>query len=327
MEKKVPFAVDKDKKLTQLQAEILSLITKEFATQKQIASRRKTSVRAVAKIVTKLRNKGYLKKGYEKGSGIGGGSSCTIYKGLQRLHNQQFVIKILEESVKYEEMRKKSNTVLLQDQTIKLHEGKIEVYSSKSFFGKTAREAEEKSWDFWWRFFIKLENLLKVNLVRDGKMNVRQVRGHVGAIDSEIAKDYEEKRKQLRVKGKDGVYWALTDNSFKLHELEMIHPERHVEDMDDVIAPRLNDWRNHPETPLPSEFYQMLLKIGNVQSVEVTKMGNYAQHIENHVAAIVELGEGVKKLSSVIDELKGVVKKEEEGRVQRAHELLKEWGW
>ena len=53
--------------LSKEQREILDMITKDYEIPKGIALRRKTSIQAVYKIINKLKEKGYLTRGFNRG--------------------------------------------------------------------------------------------------------------------------------------------------------------------------------------------------------------------------------------------------------------------
>jgi len=177
-----------------------------------------------------------------------------------RGHNFQFDVGILRSSVFYESTRLRCNTLIKGLETVKLYKHKICIFSNQSFFGESGSVC---SMDATQAFLVLVQNLefaLKVDLLKDRKQNMRMVRGHIAEVGSEVASFYKKERKKLRVRGKDGVVWCLTDASKGLLELETVHPEDHVSDMDDTLTPFLNDLKDLARSgklPLISELLQV----------------------------------------------------------------------
>jgi len=150
-----------------------------------------------------------------------------------RLHNQQFVLRILGGNLQaYLSVLEFSDTQYVEGNTVKLHRWKVEVYSCQSFFGDSASEAYEKSMEYWWRFFVVLENLFKIDLVKNKKANIKEVRNHYAWVNHELAVEYEAKKKKLAVRDDKGELRALIDNSHGLKEFETVHPQKAKTDMD-----------------------------------------------------------------------------------------------
>lgn len=226
------------------QKEVLHLLTEEFLTVKQIAIRRKTSNKAVYKIIKKLQKKGFLKGGLNRGL------KKPIHpskKNLIRLHGQEFNIKLLYKFSRYEELRKRSNTIIVGGNTIRLYSHSLEIYGNNAiFYGITEKEAYSKSMAYWFKFFNRLENELKIIIVKDRSRNIKEVNAHYSEIDNELAKECDKTKEKIDVKAtKDGKTWFKIDNSFNLHELETLHPETGKEDMGEVVRPFFNDLRDN----------------------------------------------------------------------------------
>ena len=206
--------------LTRAENEVLSMISDEFLTFKQIRIRRNCTKQAVYKIVKSLRSKGALTIVNQKG-----GSSQPSQP--QRLHCQQFRIRIINKSGKYDEILKKANLIKIDENTIRLYKDIIEIYSGKSFFGVNEQEATEKSMDYWNHFIPKLENEFNVILQKPRSLNIKIVKQHYGEINSKLAEESEKSGEELKVYCKDdGKLSVIMDNSFNLHERECIHPDR-----------------------------------------------------------------------------------------------------
>ena len=230
-------------KLSNNQKEILEMLTTQYLTVRQIANRRKTSDKAVYKVMKKLKEKGYL-----TGTVMGGVEKTNPPVDLAhiiRLHGQEFNIHILTQSDRYKQFCIKKNIMQLDGCTLRLYRNSIELYSCKSFTGADAEQAHSTSMKFWHEFFLKLEQKLGIIILNGINTSIREVNAHYSEINNGLAHEKNKKGQQIRFKGEDGKTWLLTDNSFKLNELETIHPELAKEDME-KIKPFFDDLRQNP---------------------------------------------------------------------------------
>lgn len=259
MKKKVESQGVVEPKLSQTQQEVLFFLTKEFLTIQQIATRRQTSKNAVYKIVNKLKKKGLINsvwQGVEK-------NRCTIQPPNHsiRLHCQEFNIKILYKDQRYKKILEKANTINIDGNTIRLYRNSIEIYSGQSFYADTAQKATVKSFKYWNRLFARLENDLKVILIKPRSQNIKLVNQHYAEINNELAEECEKKADKIRVyTTEDGKLWFLIDNSFNLHEAETTHPQSSKHDMADSVRPFFNDLRDN-KPPLPSEVWAIISEL------------------------------------------------------------------
>ena len=257
MNKKVEFRDKDNSKLSKTQKEVLSLIIKEHETPGRIAIRRQTSVQAVYKTINKLKKKGIISgstlkgfRGFKKSNPLLSNSKYTKHK--IRLHGQEFNIKILNKSNKYQELLKKSNRIEVDKNTIRLYGDSIEVYSDKSFIGDSENRVVKLSEQYFHNLFIKLENRLSIIILKPESMNIKQVNGHFAEMGNELAKQANKRKSQIKVFTKeDGKLWFTTDNSFKLDEAEFQHPKTGKQDSE-RIRETFNDIRDN-QNHLPSE--------------------------------------------------------------------------
>lgn len=233
------------KELTKTEQEVLTLLTEDFLTPKQIALRRQTSKQATYKTIKKLKDLGLVSKDYRKVDFSLCGSQPK--HKIIRLHGQEFNIKILYQDHRYKQILKTSNTIINDGCTIRLYRNSVEIYANKSFWGETSQKATSESMKYWQRFFIKLENDLKVILIKHRANNIKIVKAHYANINNPIATQPDADNIKIYAK-EDGKLWFQIDNSLNLHEGETQHPETAKEDMQDVIRPFLNDLRDHKVT-------------------------------------------------------------------------------
>lgn len=245
---RVARATKADADLSQEQEEILRMITEDFLTTAQVAIARQTTESAVRKTISKLRKKGLIAGGLRKGlrNSTPLRAATVIKAGMIRLHGQQWKASFIYRSPKYDRIRQKGNVQIVDGNTVELNENNIEVYgatddapnSSIGFFAESVERATALSWDYWNRFFVRLESELGVVLIKPRTNNRELVhQGHYAEVGNALAKDYNERKVKLHVyAGDDGKLRFLIDNSFNLHELEAVRSHSSREDMKRVRA-------------------------------------------------------------------------------------------
>ena len=233
-------------KLTKAETDILHLLTREFLTVNQISIRRQTSNKAVYKIIAKIKKKGFLS---DKNKRVENFQSTFQPFNQIRLHGQEFNIQILYISDLYRKIYNKSNILYIDGNTIRLYKKSIEIYGTQSFYAEDVRKATSDSLRYWQKFFTKLENQLKIVLIKPRTQNIRIVNAHYSETNNELAEEVERKKEKIKIYTKDdGKLWFLIDNSFNLHEAETVHPQTSKPDME-TIKEHFNDIRaNNPPT-------------------------------------------------------------------------------
>ena len=270
---KIGFKVRGDiSKLSPTEKEILSLLTDDCLTIKQAAIRRKTSIQAVYKIVTQLKDKGAITRCLKRVEKEGGG--IQPFNQKIRLHGQQFKINILFMDHRYHKIRDKCNTIDIDGNTIRLHSNKLEIYSHASFYADDVATATADSMKYWQRILHKLEHDLKIILVKPRAQNIKLVKvGHYAETNNELAKECEQKAHKVNIHTtEDGKLWFTVDNSFNLHEAETLHPQTAKEDMQEAVRPFFNDLRDH-RPPVLSDIMGVINKMAQTlqDQAEVNK--------------------------------------------------------
>ena len=293
----------KPHKLSSEQATILRMLTEEFETPKTISYRRKTTVQAVYKTITKLRKKGYLSKGFNRGLKKSQPTksiqppTTKLQNGI-RLHGQEFNCKIIYKSISYDKIMQKKHLIYLDDNTVRLYRNSIEVYSSpqRSFFAEDEQRTYALSIQYWNKIFNQLENKLNIILIKDINTNIRQVNAHYALIQNGLAKEYNKNKVRLRIFARDdGKLWFQIDNSYNLHEAEFLHSGTAKQDTTNVKRFFSDIRDNSPPT---------MTQLTGTLNTLVHAQAYYAEHIKSHVGAIQTLDSSIKRLSEVVEQLK-----------------------
>jgi len=183
--------------LSEDQAHVLYMLTQEYLTPKKIAIRRKTTVWAVYNIIKKLKKKGAITRGYNRGvqksvptrlksPNYTSTSDASNGKPFIRLHGQEWHIKILDKGTIYEQLRAKGNTIQLDGNTVRLYTDSIEVYCAedRDFRHHDVQRVTALSFQYWNRFFVRLENQLKVIILKARSHNIILVKQHYSEVQN-----------------------------------------------------------------------------------------------------------------------------------------------
>jgi len=228
--------------LSNSEAEVLGMLS-EFNTIKKVAIRRNTSVQAIYKIVKNLKKKGFV------GIGLKVENIKPTFKPSPfpiRLHGQEFNIQIIYKDERYKEMLKSSNLINIDNNSIRLYNDSIEVYSGQSFYADDTQKAFVKSLDYFNRLFVRLEDEFKILILKPRSQNIRLVNQHYAEVNNELAEETERQGDKIRVyTDDDGKLWFIIDHSLNCNEAETLHPETAKHDMGEVIKPFFNDLRTN----------------------------------------------------------------------------------
>lgn len=303
--------------LSSTQQKIYDMLTKDYMTPLQIATRLKKTHQAIYKIIGKLRQKGMLKIGYQAGVAKGvayhqwgdswGGLHVNDTAQLQntfknhekriRLHGQEFNCKLIWSSPQYERLLKDKSIIVHDGNTVRLFRHSVEIYCSpsRSFMGQDVYESTGQSLQYWLTFFNQIESKLNIILIKGGNTRIRQVNGHYAHVNDPLAQECNEKKKKIHIYDQDdGKLKFVIDNSWHLNEAEGVHPEKAEADME-VYTNKIRDFLN-PNTPTVTEIMPALQAITQNQTM-------YAENISSHIQAIKDLGTGVNKLVGLIERM------------------------
>ena len=221
------------KNLTNSEIEVLNYLSIDFLTESQIAVKRKCSQQAINRLVQRLREKGVINAVNKRVVKTRPTSQPTAHQ--IRLHAQEFNIQIIFKDERYIKQLKKCNNLFIDGNRVILYKNSIEIYSTQMFFGETAQASTSKSFIYWNYFFTKLENELKIIILKDRYQNIKLVNNHYAEIHNEFSKECNINADKIKITTTDdGKLWFLIDNSFNLHEAETVHPQTAKPDIENV---------------------------------------------------------------------------------------------
>lgn len=283
---------------------VLDLIEKGYNPAK-ISKELNLTKQALNYYLRTLKAKGYIQKiGYgvwerSKNDTLYGNST---HRGI-RSHGYRFKLKIKQlknwdkreqylqsKSILYEKLKGLGNKIKINidGYSVWLNKDSILVIfpKHKSYFNESAKEGDGYAVLDFIRIIKRLEGILNVNLTINGKYQFKPFMQHHSLIKNELAKIYHKNKEKLFVYDEKGL-WLLVDNSFNLHELELVSPEKATKDTDDVIKPFFNGLREMPTTP-----QDIWKAIGSVTENQVM----FAKNIEEHMNVLKDMRKTLKEI-------------------------------
>lgn len=291
-----------------------------------MAKYRNVSRTAIYKSVNKLVSKGYIRKIgkiYELTDiGKGGLHSLSPFSNKLRLHNLAIKLKILSSSQNWEKKRPLIFRLTHFNRNVDLYNNSYQLLSYSnikvkttnrsiilylpSYYGDTTEECFRQALDsMFWAIPI-IENDLKITILKDRKMSMEIISQEYARLQDALARIYKIQGNSFYVYDENNELRIISDFSFKINELDAVHPKYAKEDMD-AIHPFLLDLIKFPTTF--SEIKDNLREISKIQAIEVQKWQYYANKIEYHVDSIRKLGEGIEKNNKIMEEIFKLLKK------------------
>jgi hypothetical protein len=214
---------------------------------------------------------------------------------------------LISKDIEYKEF-KGFQSIVVNNNKIWLCNKSIVVYTpeDKSFYGETA-EASERLVIYNLECVLKsLEVLLGVSLKINSKYQFKISKAHYGKIKDALAKQCNEQGTKVYCYY-NGEGWLVIDNSLNLNELETIHPETSKKDMDRVIIPVFNDYKDILTKtgliPLPSEIDNRINKLVSIQEYHAVNIKSHIKAIQDISLAVNELNKGVKGFRKEIKDI------------------------
>jgi len=264
--------------------------------QARIAETLNISKQAVSKMVIKLRKKGLIKGGVDKGGVV------RLVNPLQgrdenwRYHALEFEIKPYYFTKKYEDMRQHlgSHCIPFGNWKLILYKRKVIMWlnGGTDFVHPDKHTAIRMSMADFQKALTFAANRYGFRVWKDQKANIRILKHHLAKTNSKLNEAVDEGH--VKLKGEDGKVWLILDRSKGLKEHEYVHTQQAVDDSDRVEA-WLTDIRQH-DLPTPLQSYEMLVMQNKLSQIT-------ADNMKSHISAVKKLADGVEKLTRVVEHL------------------------
>jgi len=267
-------------KLTPTEKSIIHLLGQGIINPQTLMSVLKCKKSAVYEHLGNLRKKGLIDRSNFLAEKFEGTLSPTPEAGAEapknpahpfklnhqiRLHGQQFKINILWSDNRYEKLAEKNKIITIDGNTIICNREVVQIHGIKTFVAESTFKAVALSMDYYNRLFVKVQNDLKIILIKNRAQNVDMVRLKLGETNNEITQDAELSGNRIRIYAKeDGKLWFDMDESWYLQEAHFLHSQTAQRDTE-TVTKHLNDWRdNNP--PTNTELTAFLQKIAELQA-------------------------------------------------------------
>jgi len=229
--------------------------------------------------------------GQEVKISTGVGSKCPAkeVKKLVRGHGYHFTLRIPKlrnwgRRVEYLDKKgidyklipsNKSQRIVFKGHKVWLTNRSVVIYfpRGKSYFAGLARDAKSYAiYDF--ELLVRgLEGLLNVSFAIGGKYVFRTSKAHYSLVKNALAKQYDREEKKLNCHDHTG-FWLCIDNSYKLNELETLHPESGVID-NELVQKDFNELKEMRITRkmMVETFDEKVSKVLDLQKISAEQLG------------------------------------------------------
>jgi len=177
----------------------------------------------------------------------------------------------------------------------------LTIYEPIDFFGKS-------SWEVKGSAVFNMDRVVKGLIAELGQKMRRYKfttsREHYGMIKNELARQYNDKKEKMNIRGEDGTIWLWIDDSKALGELETADPlnSRGVQTF----------WNSQKKHKFKVDADFVLLGFEQ-QTQAITanakNLSNYAEHLKAHVQSVKDLGAGVKEYNKEVEKQNKILKK------------------
>lgn len=287
--------MEKRKDLTLKQAEIRALYYEDGLTQENIAHRLKISKMAVCKHLKAIRKKQGLPKlkkttrknrftKSESGAYNPPKSKPIENKSFVRLHGLHFVVVPYYISDFYRLLiRTKQNVIpFFHGWRIELNRENIEMISLEDSFwiGSRRFEAFASAFKDFNKCLIRLENRLKVGIIKQDYMNIRLCKQHIAVVKDGVSQSIDDEKGYVTLFNEEGEAWFTWDWSKDEPEWETIHPQDAKIDHD-TCQKYFGDWKqNNP--PTNSELFKLMSMMAvGFEKMTTMMTAPYLQNNEN----------------------------------------------
>lgn len=294
------------------QFEILKCF-QEGLTITQTSKYRKVQRSTVYKVIKTLIKKGLIRNPkrsiYElTNKGISGLHSFVALRYELRQHNLHFKIKVLESPKNWKQKRNEIRQMPYFNKTIKLKNneqdllnfGKLQVKTTAqsiiikmpTIYAKNWEDAIIQAMQILEDSIYKIESAFKIRLIKDYKSNITIISQEYARLQDSLAKLYRTEGNRIYLTGEDGKIWLITDLSFSVDELEVIHTNRATDDLD-AISPFMNDLRANPTT---------LTEVREDMEIAQKLVLSHAQNINKHEKVLDKIYEMMIRLEKRLDQ-------------------------
>lgn len=178
---------------------------------------------------------------------------------------------------------------VFNNRKIWLNKKGLTIYEAMDFFGKSSFTTKGMAV---YEMDKLIKDLLKELGLRFRPYRFTTSREHYGLIKNELAKQYNDKKEKMIIRGDDGTAWLWIDDSKGLGELETKDPN-----ISRKVQKFWNDHKKHNFEVTPS------FVLGTMQGIQENQK-IFDKNMASHLEILKKLGEGVDNLTKAVEDLK-----------------------
>lgn len=169
------------------------------------------------------------------------------------------------------------------------------IYEPLDFLGRSSFEVKGTA-------VFEMDRLIK-GLMKELNLKIKQYRfttsrEHFAMVKNELARQYNDKKEKMMIRGDDGTIWLWIDHSKGEHELETGDPN---------ISRQVQNYWNINKKHSFKINADYILKNFKQSADQIKKNAEHlefhAENMRSHVGAIKELGEGVNRLTKMLERM------------------------
>jgi hypothetical protein len=216
-----------------------------------------------------------------------------------RLHGILLTVPVRHRTEGYLRRMRISNVRSYNGCSVTLSPRFIKIRGAKDlfFWGVDPEDSLAQVEEWCQNFLVMLETRLDTVLLKSG--SGFELFYHLAEIKNDLAEEARVQRQKIVVRGENGKVWLITDNSFNLDEMETVESRAAGEDMERVVAPYMNNLREHAHLlRAPSESWAMLDRqaVNNLELGEMMRaMLHVQQQMQSQLAALMQAELGRSK--------------------------------
>jgi len=186
--------------------------------------------------------------------------------------------------------QKKVYRLIYQHRKIWLTKKGMIIYEPMDFYGGSSFKVKGTA-------VFEMDKLIK-DLLKELNLKFRTYRfttsrEHYGIVKNELARQYNDRKDKLHIRGEDGTVWMWIDDSKGLGELENNAPA-----INRGVQNWFNDHKKHDFKVTPSFVLKAIHQ--NTKNLDY-----HAENMRIHIKAVQDLGNSVKELVEAVKEIKG----------------------
>lgn len=205
---------------------------------------------------------------------------------------------MIKKDIPYKPLKNKGQRLIVKGRKVHLFDHSIIIYDKESYVAVKAKESKSLAIYEFLSIIRKIETMFNVSFMYKKTYQFKVSREHYALIKNCLARQYDRENKKLEVYNHKGL-WMLIDNSFNLHETEVIrNREPDPNQATDNIEGVKEYFNSHKRTDFKVTPEYVLDTLNGIQQNQLIFDKNMASHLKV-----------LDKIGTAIDELRKEIKR------------------